>query len=40
MYVWKPNTVIHWSAFAPDFLEIEENIDYEEREDELDIVRN
>ncbi|KAF9584449.1 hypothetical protein BGW38_006423 [Lunasporangiospora selenospora] len=38
IYIWATNYQENWSAFAPDFKELEENIDYEEREDEFDIV--
>ena len=39
IHIWATNYQENWSAFAPDFKELEENIDYEEREDEFDIVR-
>lgn len=38
VYLWTLVIPQKWSALAPDFVEIEENIDYEEKEDEFDIV--
>jgi len=38
IYIWATNYQENWSAFAPDFKELEENIEYEEREDEFDII--
>ncbi|KAJ3365962.1 chromatin binding protein [Allomyces javanicus] len=38
MYVWNTKPRDRWSAFAPDFKEIEDNVEYEEREDEFDLV--
>ncbi|KAK9235997.1 WD40-repeat-containing domain protein [Lipomyces kononenkoae] len=38
IYVWATVTPQRWSALAPDFVEVEENVEYEEREDEFDII--
>ncbi|KAI9761335.1 MAG: Nitrogen permease regulator 2 [Chaenotheca gracillima] len=37
IYLWAINTPQRWSALAPDFAEVEENVEYIEREDEFDI---
>ena len=37
LYLWSIITPQRWSALAPDFAEVEENVEYIEREDEFDI---
>ena len=38
IYLWSVQFPQKWSALAPDFVEIEENIEYLEKEDEFDII--
>ena len=37
VYLWSIITPQRWSALAPDFAEVEENVEYIEHEDEFDI---
>ncbi|MCJ1402081.1 chromatin binding protein [Xylographa trunciseda] len=37
VYIWSIISPQRWSALAPDFAEVEENVEYIEREDEFDI---
>lgn len=38
LHIWTTVTTENWSAYAPGFEELDENIEYEEKEDEFDIV--
>ncbi|CAG8531046.1 999_t:CDS:2 [Ambispora leptoticha] len=40
IYIWATEHQENWSAFAPHFKELDENVEYEEREDEFDIVES
>ncbi|KAH9893034.1 beta and beta-prime subunits of DNA dependent RNA-polymerase [Xylariomycetidae sp. FL2044] len=37
IYIWSVTSPQRWSALAPDFVEVEENVEYVEKEDEFDI---
>ncbi len=38
MHIWQTSSPDNWAAFAPGFEELEENVEYDEHEDEFDIV--
>lgn len=37
VYIWSVPTPQSWAALAPDFVEVEENVEYQEADDEFDI---
>ncbi|KAH8930126.1 WD40 repeat-like protein [Atractiella rhizophila] len=37
IHIWSTSVAETWAAYAPGFEELEENVEYEEREDEFDI---
>ncbi|WWC92371.1 uncharacterized protein L201_007328 [Kwoniella dendrophila CBS 6074] len=37
VHIWQTSSPDNWAAFAPGFEELEENVEYDEREDEFDI---
>lgn len=39
VHLWSTTTTENWSAYAPGFEELEKNVEYEERENEFDMVR-
>lgn len=39
IYLWSAPSTEVWSAYAPGFEELEENVEYDEPEDEFDFVR-
>jgi len=39
IHTWVTPIVENWAAYAPGFEELDENREYEEKEDEFDIVR-
>lgn len=40
IHTWVTPIVENWAAYAPGFEELDENREYDEKEDEFDIVRN
>lgn len=39
IHIWVTGITENWSAYAPGFEELDENVEYQEKEDEFDIVR-
>jgi COMPASS component SWD1 len=38
VHIWVTGVTENWSAYAPGFDELDENVEYREREDEFDYV--